>query len=193
VAPRHVFQSEDSRETCRCWSAFVLKRTYNGGMDAQEQQAIELFRQGQRQIKEVLVFLAQRYGPRVISQCEIYVDSVTAQTMAEQVIEEALKTLGNHDGDDLHVMLGKAATKMAKAKRASMLRDLWKADQESQEQAGKTVKEREDTALLRYRRLTTLTWKQIAEIMGMTEGQAKERGHRALLRRPEVENVRRRK
>ena len=79
---------------------------------------------------------------------------------------------------------------MAKAKRASMLPDLLKADQESQEQKGKTIKEKEDNALIRFRKIG-LPFKQIAEFMGMTEGQARVRHHRALLSRPEIKNVRR--
>jgi hypothetical protein len=155
-------------------------------MDARDLAAV-------RQIKAAVEFLAEQYGPMVISICQIeQVDSATAQAMAEQVIAEAAMKLNLNDykDTDLSVPLGKAAREIAKAKRASMVRNLWKTDQESQELTGKTVEEREDFALVRFRKRTNFTWKQIAEIMGMTEGQARVRYHRALLNRPELKNVR---
>jgi DNA-directed RNA polymerase specialized sigma subunit len=155
-------------------------------MDARDLEAV-------RQIKAAVEFLARSYGPGIIAQCEIYLeDSAIAQAMAEQVVEEAVRKLsGNYEGANLSDHLYKTATEMAKAKRASMVPNLLKEDQESQRQKGKTLREREDDAIIRFRKIAKLPFKQIAEIMGISEVDARVRHHRALLNRPEVKNVRR--
>jgi DNA-directed RNA polymerase specialized sigma24 family protein len=170
-----------------------LKTTerHRSAMDANTLEPLELARQTYQQIRETVEVLAERYGQRIIADCRVYVeDSAIAQALAEEVIVEAVMNLGNYKGDNLEIPLRTTAVKMAKAKRASMRNDRWKTDQGNQELEGKTVEEREDFALVRFRKRTDFTWKQIAEIMGMTDGQARVRCHRALLKRPELKNVR---
>lgn len=162
----------------------------SSGMNADERKAVELIRQGQQQIRAAVSFLVKEHGPLIIALCRDYVDRETAQAMAAEVIARAVETLGDYKGDDLRVPLAKAAIEMAQAKQKVMLPKRWEADQERQEQRGSTVKEREDLMLLRFRKFTNMRWKQIAEIMGMTDVQARVRYHRALLDRSESKNER---
>jgi hypothetical protein len=168
--------------------ATVLNVAYNGGMDAREQQAIELNRQLQ-QMKEKLNHLnVELFGRRVLAQCKAYLPEDEAQKIAEQTYEEFIR--GNYQGNSLGVALLKIATRLSSARARDIEIEQFINPNEQNPRGSLSQKDKEDRILLLLRK-SGYTWVEIAEIMDMPSANAaKMRGHRALQRLQESKNVR---